>query len=94
MSNQWFSEKQLTKEAAQELHQLKPLEFFSPAFVGRTPEGGFVMGKLRMKSSSNSGVTPAYPTMRRVSTSGASDAPNRFGSNPLRSSGRIAGKIR
>ncbi len=48
MSNQWFSEKQLTKEAAQELHQLKPLEFFSPAFVGRTPEGGFVMGKLRM----------------------------------------------
>ncbi len=51
MSNQWFSEKQLTKEAAQELHQLKPLEFFSPAFVGRTPEGGFVMGKLRMKIS-------------------------------------------
>lgn len=44
----WFSDEQPTKEAAQELHRPRPLDFFSPAFIAQTPDRKFVMGALRL----------------------------------------------
>ena len=52
------------------------------------------MTKLRIKSSSKTGVTPAYATKRSAITAGARATPSISGSKPpFTSSGRMLGKI-